>query len=300
MNDTRLRIGLVGAGPWAQRVHGPGVVAHPATELVGVWARRQEAAAAVAATCGGGAVPMTSFDDLLATVDAVTFAVPPGVQAPLAQRAVEAGKHVILEKPLASSVAEAERLTAAAERAGVATLMMLTFRYAPEVIDWLATVHRTGDWHGGAARWMSATLLDPKHESSRWRHAGGALTDIGPHSFDLLDAALGPITDVLHARFAERGGVWHVLLGHEGGATSTATMTMHTPAVPPINDFSVYGGNGYRYLDPSGDAGSRYAALLDQFVTMARTGVTEQPTDIRRGLHLQRLLHAVTDRLADS
>lgn len=296
MNDTPLRMGLVGAGPWAKRVHGPGVAAHPATELVGVWARRQEAAEAVAAHCGGAA-PMTSYDDLLAAVDAVTFAVPPAVQGPLALRAVEAGKHVILEKPLAGSVEEAERLTAAAERAGVATLMMLTFRYAPEVADWLTMVHRTGGWHGGEARWMSATLLDSKYDTSTWRHSGGALADIGPHTFDLLDAALGRITDVLHAHYAEQGGIWHVLFGHDTGATSTAMLTMHTPAEPPINDFTVFGDNGYLHLDPSGDAAPRYAALLDEFVRMVRTGVTEHPTDIRRGLHLQRLVQAVTDRV---
>lgn len=295
MNDTRLRIGLVGAGPWAERVHGPGVAAHPDTELVAVWARRQEAAASVAAR--HGATPTTSFDDLLAAVDAVTFAVPPGVQAPLALRAVEAGRHVILEKPLATSVDEAARLVDAAERAGVTTLMMLTFRYAPEVADWLARVHRTGGWHGGAARWLSATLLDSKYESSAWRHAGGALADIGPHTFDLLDAALGEITTVLDAHFAERGRTWHVLFGHASGATSTATMNMHTPAEPPINDFSVYGDHGYTHLDPSGDASVRYAALLDEFVALVRAGGTEHPTDIRRGLHLQRLHHEVLSHL---
>jgi predicted dehydrogenase len=299
MNDTPLRVGLVGAGPWAHRVHGPGTAAHPGTELVAVWARRPEAAASVAAVSGGGASPVATFEDLLATVDAVTFAVPPAVQAPLALRAVEAGKHVILEKPLASSVAEAEQLVAAAERAGVATLMVLTFRYGADVTDWLAQVHRIGGWHGGSARWLAATLLETGYDASPWRHDGGALADIGPHTFDLLDAALGTITDVLHAHFAEQGRVWHVLLGHESGATSTALMTMHTPARPQITDFAVFGSHGYLHLEAGGDAGPRYAALLDEFVGMVRTGRTEHPTDIRRGLHLQRLLHAVTARIAE-
>ncbi len=83
--------------------------------------------------------------------------------------------------------------------------MMLTFRYDSATVDWLAEVHRIGGWHGGAARWMSATLLDAKYENSRWRHDGGALADIGPHVFDLLDAALGPVTDVLTAHFADAG-----------------------------------------------------------------------------------------------
>ncbi|MGH3763156.1 Gfo/Idh/MocA family protein [Actinophytocola sp.] len=298
MNHTRLRMGLVGAGPWARRVHGPGIAEHPGTELVSVWARRPDAAAEVAALTG--ATPVEDFDDLLATVDAVTFAVPPAVQAPLALRAIEAGKHLVLEKPLAGTVEEAEQLVAAAERHGVATLMVLTFRYGDETIDWLADVRRTGGWHGGAARWMSATLLDTKYEFSRWRHDGGALADIGPHVFDLLDAALGPITEVLAAHLAEAGAVWHVLLEHTGGATSTATLTMHTPADPPINDFAVFGVHGYREFDASGDARARYAALLDAFLAMVREGRVEHPCDIRRGLHLQRLLRAVTDKVTDT
>jgi predicted dehydrogenase len=297
MNDSRLRMGLVGAGPWARRIHGPGVVAHPGTELAAVWARRPEAAAEVAALTG--ATPVADFDDLLATVDAITFAVPPAVQAPLALRALEAGKHLVLEKPLAGSVAEAEQLVAAAERAGVATLMMLTFRYASETIDWLEGVHRTGGWYGGSARWMSGTLLDIKYETSRWRHEGGALADIGPHVFDLLDAALGPVTGVLDAHFTEPGAVWHVLLSHEGGVTSSATLTMHTPANPQITDFAVYGEHGYRAFDATGDADVRYAALLSDFLSMVHNGATTHPCDIRRGLHLQRLLGEVAARAAD-
>lgn len=295
MNDTPLRMGLVGSGPWARRLHGPGVAAHPDTELVAVWARRPEAAAEVAELTG--TTPVEDFDDLLDRVDAVTFAVPPAVQAPLALRAVEAGKHVVLEKPLAGSVEEAERLVAAAERAGVATLLVLTFRYGAETIAWLDEVHRLGGWHGGAGRWMSATLLDTKYDFSRWRHEGGALADIGPHVFDLLDAALGPITEVVDAHFAEPGAVWHVLFGHAGGATSSATLTMHTPVTPVINDFAVFGANGYREFDASGDAPTRYAALLDDFVGMVRGGTTTHPCDIRRGLHIQRLLQAVTDKI---
>jgi predicted dehydrogenase len=295
MNDTRLRMGLIGTGPWARKVHGPGVVAHPGTELVSVWGRRPEAAAEVAALTG--ATPAADVDELLAAVDAVTFAVPPAVQAPLARRAIEAGKHVILEKPLAGSVEEAEGLVEEAERAGVTTLMMLTFRYAAETIRWLNEVRELGGWHGGAARWVSGTLIDIKYENSRWRHDGGALMDIGPHVFDLLDAALGPITGVLGAHFAEAGAVWHILLGHEGGATSSATLTMHTPAVPQITDFAVFGAHGYRGFDASGEAPVRYAALLDEFVGMVRDGRTTHPCDIRRGLHLQRLLLAVTEKV---
>lgn len=294
-DHTRLRMGLVGAGPWAHRVHGPGIAGHGGTELVATWARRPEAATEVAKI--GDAKPAATFEELLDQVDAVAFAVPPGIQAQLALRAVEAGKHVILEKPVATTVEDAERLVAAATRAEVASLMVLTFRYAQETRDWLAEVHRLGGWDGGSARWFSGTLLDAKYEDSRWRHEGGALADIGPHVFDLLDAALGPIVKVISARLTG-ADLWHVMFGHENGRVSTATLSMHTPADPAITDFAVHGEHGFLAFDASGTAQDRYAVLLDDFVAMVRDKKTEHPLDVRRGLHVQRLLEEVRAQLA--
>jgi len=295
MTDDMLRMGLVGAGPWAHKVHGPGIAAHPATELVATWARRPEAAADVAKL--GGATPYADFDEFLTKVDAVAFAVPPAVQGAMALRAVAAGKHVILEKPVAASVADAERLADAVEKAGVASLMVLTFRYGTETREWLAEVHRIGGWVGGAARWFSGTLLDAKYERSQWRHDGGALADIGPHVFDLLDAALGRVTEVLDARFTGTD-LWHVTLGHENGRISTSSLSMHTPVTPPVTDFAVHGEHGFLAFDATGDAPGRYAVLLDDFVDLIRNDKTEHPLDVRRGLHIQRLLEHVTDQLA--
>ncbi|MFI7675102.1 Gfo/Idh/MocA family protein [Actinophytocola sp. NPDC049390] len=295
MSEDVLRMGLAGAGQWAHRVHGPGIVNHPRTELVATWARRPEAAADVAAI--GDATPFADFDDMLQHVDAVAFAVPPGVQAPLAARAASAGKHLVLEKPVAATVADAERLVSAVEQAGVVSIMVLTFRYGLGTRRWLDEVHRVGEWDGGLARWFSGTLLDATYERSRWRHDGGALADIGPHVFDLLDAALGPVDSVEQARLTEHG-VWHVMLGHENGRISTATLSMHTPAQPAITDFAVHGPHGVLPFNASGDASERYAVLLDDFVRLVDGKTAEHPLDVRRGLHLQRLLGRVTDQLA--
>jgi predicted dehydrogenase len=262
--------------------------------LAAAWARRAEAAAEVAAL--GGGTPFTDFDDMLRHVDAVAFAVPPAVQAPLATRAAAAGKHLILEKPVAPSVGEAQELADAVERAGVVSIMMLTFRYDSGTRSWLDEVHRVGEWDGGLARWFSGTLLDTKYERSQWRHDGGALADIGPHVFDLLDAALGPVKDVEQARFTDRQ-VWHVLLGHENGLVSSVALSMHTPAQPAITDFAVHGPHGFLPFDASGDASLRYGVLLDDFVALVDSKTAEHPLDVRRGLHLQWLLGRVTDQL---
>jgi predicted dehydrogenase len=295
MSGDALRVGLVGAGPWAHRVHAPGIAGHPRTELVAVWARRGPAAADLAAQYG--AMPVTDFDELLQKSDVVAFAVPPGVQAPLATRAADAGKHLVLEKPLAASVDEAVALVEAVERARVTSMMMLTFRYATETRTWLDAVHAVDDWAGGEARWFSGTLMDAKYETSTWRHVGGALADIGPHVFDLLDAALGPVTSVEHARFTAPG-LWHVMLGHEGGRLSTATLSMHTPAQPAITDFAVHGPGGFLPFDAGGEANDRYATLLDDFVDLVENNSAENPLDVRRGLHIQRVLGRVGDQLA--
>ena len=114
-----LRMGLVGAGPWATVVHAPLVAGGPGTSLEVVWARREDAAAELASRYG--AAVAGSFEELLERCDAVAFAVPPDVQAELATRAAQAGKHLLLEKPLAFDLLDAERLAAAVEEAGVAT-----------------------------------------------------------------------------------------------------------------------------------------------------------------------------------
>ena len=70
----------------------------------------------------------------------MAFAVPPDVQAALAVRAAEAGRHLLLEKPVATTLADAERLAAAVDRAGVRSQVVLTIRYRPEVRAFLRTV----------------------------------------------------------------------------------------------------------------------------------------------------------------
>ena len=95
----RLRFGLVGTGFWAQITHAPGIVASSGGTLAAVWGRDPVATETLASN--HGATPYEDFDAFLADVDAVAFSVPPDVQADLAVRAARAGKHLLLEKPIA-------------------------------------------------------------------------------------------------------------------------------------------------------------------------------------------------------
>lgn len=286
--DEQVRVGLIGAGPWAKTVHGPGLADHPGTTLAAVWARRPEAGKELADA--HGATACGSVEELLDQVDAVAFAVPPSVQAELAVHAANAGKHLILEKPVAADLDAARRVADAVDEAGVASLMMLTLRYAAETQDWLAELGSAGGWTGGSAHWISGALLSETYSGSAWRHSDGALADVGPHAIDLLDASLGPVTKVLAAN-RTGGDLWQLLLEHGTGATSTASLSLRTPVDSNIVAFRVYGEHGYRTMEQRpGSAPGSYTAMLDDFAALVATGTRTHPLDVHRGVHLQRLL----------
>jgi predicted dehydrogenase len=292
--DRPVRFGLVGAGPWAARVHAPAIAAHQDTELVAVWARRPEAADAIARQ--HGAAVATDVDALFADVDAVAFAVPPSVQAELAGRAAAAGRHLVLDKPVAGTAAEAERLADAVTGAGVGSAVMLTLRYAPEVIEWVTTARTAGGWATGNVTWYGGALLAGPYSTSPWRQERGGLLDVGPHVFDLLDAALGPIEDVLAATHGDHD-VWHVLLAHENGVRSTVSVSSALPIEKAVG-VTLYGKAGRLALpEVVTPAEHCYARLLTDLVALVRAGRPGHPLDVRHGLRLQRLIERA-ERLA--
>jgi predicted dehydrogenase len=288
---TRLRVGLIGGGPWAADVHAPAVAAHRDFELTGVWTRRPAVAAKLAAAHGASA--FDSVDALIDAVDVVALSVPPAVQAEIAVAAAGAGRHLILEKPLAESADAALSIAEAVDAAGVASIVMLTFRFAPETRRWLDDVATGGPWSGGGGRWLSGALLGGKYAGSAWRQRHGALLDIGPHLFDLLDAALGPIVDVLAAT-ANEPDLWHATFRHGDGAISSATLSMRLAVDPSVLEFDVYGGNGRLALSPRQTPPRQcFTTLLDELSAMIRSSTTTHPCDVHRGAHLQRVIDDV-------
>lgn len=104
---TSLRIGVVGAGHFG-RFHALKVAASPRAALVGVYDLNAERAAAVGAEAGGA--PAMALESLLAAADAVVVAAPADAHFELTERALLAGRHVLVEKPLAATLAQADRL----------------------------------------------------------------------------------------------------------------------------------------------------------------------------------------------
>jgi predicted dehydrogenase len=275
-----LRFGLVGTGYWARITHAPALASTDGVEFAAVWGRNREAAADLAAQ-----YRTEAHDDLsafLSGVDAVAFAVPPDVQAAIAVRAARAGKHLLLEKPIAASEASASALVEVAGQAGVASVVFFTHRFQPDVRAWLAGVADQGGWAGGVSVWLGSALQESNPFNTPWRNDKGALWDLGPHVISLLWAALGPVVSVT----ADTGpaDVTHLVLHHRGGATSTATVTLSAPDGLPGLDLYVWGTAGIspvptRAIDPV----AQLRTALTELAENARSGRSDHPCDVRFG-----------------
>jgi len=259
-----LRFGLVGTGYWAREVHAAGLAAHPDVEFVGMWGRD------------------TDYEARFAEVDAVAFAVPPAVQAELALRAARAGKHLLLEKPIALDLAAADRLVEAVEEAGVASLVFFTQRFVPVWEEWLTTVIASRP-SGGRADWLSAQAgSDSPYAGSVWRRENGALWDVGPHQLAQLVPALGPVADVTGVRGT--GDLVHLVLTHEGGATSRMSLSLTMPPGSTRIQVEFYGEGGWsEQPEHVRDVHDAYSNAVSELVANIRTGETSHRVDVRFG-----------------
>src|SRR5437763_382255 len=160
-----LRFGLLGTGYWAAETQAAGLAEHPDARFVGVWGRNP---ARVRALADRYAVRgYADVDALLADVDAVAVALPPDVQAPLAVRAARAGRHLLLDKPVALTVEAADGIVAALDAGGLSSLVFTTNRYRPEGTRWRRSGSRWPGWRATsptgspAIRWTSARDATP-------------------------------------------------------------------------------------------------------------------------------------------
>jgi predicted dehydrogenase len=282
-----LRFGLVGTGYWARIAHARALAESPGIEFAAVWGRNSAAAADLAASYGASV--QTDFDAFLTDVEAVSFSVPPNVQSELALRAAQAGKHLLLEKPVALTTAASEALAVAVAEANVASVVFFTARFQPDARAWLADVIDVGGWAGGHASWLASVYAESSPFNTPWRREKGALWDLGPHVISLLWPILEPVEWV--TADAGRGDVTHLVLHHQGGATSTATLTLGAPEPADGFDLQVWGEHG-RASAPSlaDDPTGALRVALAELVANAKTGRTSHPCDITFGAAVTRLL----------
>jgi predicted dehydrogenase len=186
---TPVRVGLLGTGAIAQVVHLPILSQLKTATLQGVCDLDHAKARAIARRFGLPQLFQHDEDVFRADVDAVIICTPSHLHEAQAIAALEAGKHVLVEKPLALTAAGAERVLQAAQRAGRSLMVAMNSRYRPDAVALKPFLEgqELGDVFLVKAGWLNSRVRTVR---STWRHrrqtaGGGALMDLGVQILDL-------------------------------------------------------------------------------------------------------------------
>lgn len=203
---TPLRWGVLGAADIAGRAVIPAILA-AGDEVVALASRDAGRAREMAARFGVGQLS-PSYDALLgADLDAVYIPLPNSLHRPWTLRALAAGKHVLCEKPLALTAAEAVEMGAAAQARGLLLAEAVMYRYHPR---WQTVRSLLGGGELGSVRHLQGSFTFPlgSEANIRWDPAlgGGALYDVGSYLVSACRWLVGEPSRVL-ARARLRHGV---------------------------------------------------------------------------------------------
>ena len=233
-----LPIGVIGVGALG-RHHARHFASLEGVRLVGVYDANPETAARVAAEVGAPAVG--EIDQLLGQVQAVSIAVPTSVHAEVGLRALERGVAVLMEKPLAATLAEADALVAAADQAGVVLHVGQIERYNRAIRAALPVVENP--------RYIEAERVAPY--SPRGTDVSVVL-DLMIHDLDLILALTGSpeVTDVRAvggALLSSHLDLVNARLEFPGG--TVASVTASRVGRRRIRRIRIYQDSGYLALD---------------------------------------------------
>jgi myo-inositol 2-dehydrogenase/D-chiro-inositol 1-dehydrogenase len=315
-----LRVGVVGAGLIAG-CHVRAYTATPDVEVVAVADPHLAKAEQLAATVGARAC--SDLDEVLGIgVDVVSVCTPPRSHADLAVRALEAGRHVLCEKPVALTLADARRIEQAAHAGDRVVMIGHVSRFEP---DHRAARDLVQAGHVGEVAMMvhSLTTSLPGWSEGGWlarpEESGGPLLDLSAHSFDYLawvigspavrvhavasDSPAGPATyGVATVRYAN-GAIGQVesswahpaARGFKAVVEITGRDGRIAWSYDAINGGAIYHADGgVTWLDPLGERG--YAREIAAFVDAVREG-GPSPVPVAEGVAATRTalaaLHSV-------
>jgi len=256
-----LRVGLVGVGAAAQISHIPALLKSEGVELVALCDRDPEKAARVAQKFS---VPraVSRIDDLLAddSLDAVDICTPNFLHAPMAMAALEAGKHVLCERPFARSAAEATEMVKAAKRADRVLACAVQHRFRPDaqLLRTFVAKGELGEVYYAKAGWLRQRT---EWDSDEWRRqkresGGGVVLDLGFQMLDLSLWVLGApkVASVSASVHRRRNGEVEdstaALLRLDTGATLTLELTWGLLMEKDFAFLNLFGSGGAALLNP--------------------------------------------------
>jgi scyllo-inositol 2-dehydrogenase (NADP+) len=250
-SDRPTRVALAGFGLAGAVLHAPLIAATPGLEIVAAVTRDPQRRATLAAE-HPQARAVDALDDVLGEVDLVVVVAPNRFHVPLAQAALDAGCHVVVDKPIAVDAAQARALAARAQDAGRLLVPFHNRRWDDDFLTLRRAVAE--DRFGRVLRLESRfDRWRPSIREGAWREGGdpadggGLLLDLGSHLVDQAVRLLGPVTSVYAELDVRRpGGVVEddvfVALAHTGGARSHLWAGVHAADGPPR--FRVLGDRG--------------------------------------------------------
>ncbi|MCP9809978.1 Gfo/Idh/MocA family oxidoreductase [Cyanobium sp. HWJ4-Hawea] len=206
-----LKVAVAGLG-FGEKVHLAALRACPDTEPVALWHPRPER---LESACRQQELPGHSdFDGLLAdpAVEAIVIATPPAPRFELARRALEAGKHLLLEKPVGLNSQEVAELQRLAIGLGLTVAVDFEYRAVP-LFQQLAALVKSGalgELYLVKLDWLMGSRADasrPWNWYSQVSEGGGVLGSLGTHAFDTLHWLVGPTSSLrsqLHTAIRQR------------------------------------------------------------------------------------------------
>lgn len=256
MSENTIRVGLIGCGMITQRSHAPRLAEVPGVTITAVCDLDTERATKVRDEHAPAATLFTDYHELLGSglVDAVTVATPVYLHCPMTLAALQAGCHVLGEKPMGMSQVETAQMVAAAKSAGKVLQINLSRRYDPfyQTVARLLAEGAIGDvWHMRAIRVHTSAPDQGWSPGARWfvtrTQGGGIVGDIGVHVGDMMQWYGGPVSSISAQTDSRREDIDVVdnataLFRFRSGATGVLELSWTSP----VNhmSFEILGSEG--------------------------------------------------------
>ncbi len=254
-NSEHVHIALVGCGNIA-RAHWRGIRHHaPRLKVTAVVDADRQCAQAMAERTGAAAFPSLAEALAEGDFDAVDLMLPHDLHEQAAVDSFRAGKHVVLEKPMAPDLESCARILAAAERAGTVFMIAEQAQYWPDILKAreLIDAGTIGDVVTARACFYDPLRLDPD-QPKPWRFelaraGGGICIDGGAHWIRPLRMMLGEIDEVVAVAGSHIAGMegesWaHALLRFASGVAASFDALLSTSPAAPSEDFRITGAKG--------------------------------------------------------